>query len=572
MIQRVGRYEIIEKTGEADAFEVFRAADPETDRGVTVRVSSGDRPADAAHVERILREAGAACLLLHPNIITTLEVGQVEARPYIVTEMADGAPLDQVLEAEGKLPPAQAMAIGLQLADALHHAHDAGIVHRGLGPGNILISPDGATARIADFGIVAAEETDQTRQVAADAVPRAARYLSPEQIAGRPADGRSDLFSLGVVLYEMLAGAPPFDEQGMAALLSQITRDGPRPIGDLAPETPPGLQRIIARLMAKQADERYATGAELAAALQGEMQARQAGTPVRAGLSAWAAWAAWAAPAIRAARAAGTAVRAARTGRMALGVKWTLSIAALLAVIMAGGIYMVAQTYSRVLTRIAVDQGAALARFIAGDTAELLLIQDWVAIELFVDAAAALDSVGYLVVLDHEKLVRGATDRGLVGMPYAEGRGETQGEPRGEPLSTAPDGLSATMIRLADGSKVMDFDAPIVYQGTIIGRIRLGLSQSEAEGALDRTMWSLIALALVTIAVVVAFLHGVARGLSRRLGTLRGSMDQIAAGNLDCRIGETRNDELGRLFTSFNKMASALEQDGDGDARPPAAS
>ncbi len=538
MIQRAGRYEIIEKTGEADAFETFRAADPETDRVVAVRMLRRDRGADAAQAERLLDAAGAATRLDHPNIIATHEVGQIEARPYIVTESADGVPLDRILETEGRLPPEQAMALALQLADALGHAHDAGIVHRGLGPGNILVSPDGATVRIAGFGIAAAEETDQTRQMAADAVPRAARYLSPEQIAGRPVDGRSDLYSLGVVLHEMLTGAPPYDGQGMAALLSQIARDEPPSIAETAPETAPELQRIVARLMAKQADERYATGAELAAALRAAMQARRTGRVRRTG-------------------------QADRAGRIALALKWILPITALLAVIMAGGIYMVAQTYSRVLTRMAVDQGAALARFIANDTAELLLIQDWVAIELFVDAAAMLDGVGYLAIVDHQKLVRGATDPGMIGMPYPERDRK--------PLSTAPDGLRAAMVRRADGSKVMDFDAPIVYQGTTIGRIRLGLSQSEAQGALDRTMWSLIALALVTIGAVVAFLYGIARSLSRRLGTLRGSMDEIAAGNLGCRIGEARNDELGRLFTSFNEMATALEKDGHGDARPPTA-
>ena len=522
MIEQVGRYKILEKIGEGAAAELFKAYDPSIDRTLAFKILRKERCLDEEYVNRFLREAKAAGVVTHPNIVTVYDVGRVEDRPYIIMELVDGTPLDQILKEDEKPSLKQAITIGIQLAKALNYAHETGIVHRDIKPSNVLMLRDGDTVKITDFGIAHIDETDATQHTQMGAVLGTPLYMSPEQVAGGKVDGRSDLYSVGVVLYQLLTGQRPYSGNTMATLLYQITKEEPPPIEEAAPDVPVGLRHIVSKLLSKQPEKRFQTGAELAKALTRELRSLEE-----------------------------LEAETDRPGYIPIRLKWTLMMAGMVAVTMAVSIFLIYQKQSQVLTRYAIDSGASLARFIASESAELVLIQDWVAIELFVNDASKQDTFTYLYVLDHENTVRGATDASMVGKPFS---GIEEGE-----LLAETEGLRTTMVRLPNGARALDFDTAITYQDTSIGRLRLGLSQTAAQGVIDTTLMLLIALALVTISAVAIIFYVIAKFLSRPLRTLRLSMGEVATGNLDCRISEQRNDELGDLFGAFNKMAAALE-------------
>jgi eukaryotic-like serine/threonine-protein kinase len=209
----VGRYQLIERIGEGAMAEVWRAHDPSIDRVLAIKILKGEFRRNEEYAARFLREAKAAGALAHPAIVTIYDVGTADGYPYIAMELLDGDPLDRVLAHEGKLPPELVLGIAGQLASALSYAHLSGVVHRDIKPSNIMLCRDGRSIKLLDFGIArvteegAASEDEQVRTQIGQVVGTP-RYMSPEQAMARDVDGRSDLFSVGAVLYEMITGHP----------------------------------------------------------------------------------------------------------------------------------------------------------------------------------------------------------------------------------------------------------------------------------------------------------------------------------------------------------------------------
>ncbi|RYG24020.1 MAG: serine/threonine protein kinase, partial [Burkholderiales bacterium] len=216
-MKMVGRYQIRSRIGQGAMANVYRAYDPEIQRELAIKVLNQQFRRDPECVSRFLREARAAGSLSHPNIVTIYDVGEANSFPYIAMELLTGKPLDTVMQVSGAFAVGDVLNIGGQLADALTYAHGFGIVHRDIKPSNIMLSQDGRTPKILDFGIArvseAGADSNATRLMHTQVgqVMGTPRYMSPEQALGRPLDGRSDLFSLGVVLYEMITGKPAFD-------------------------------------------------------------------------------------------------------------------------------------------------------------------------------------------------------------------------------------------------------------------------------------------------------------------------------------------------------------------------
>ena len=270
-MESIGRYVVDQKVGEGAMANVYRARDPEIDRNVAIKMLKDKLCVDEEYVSRFLREAKAAGTISHPNIVTIFDVGRYENKPYIMMEFLDEQTLEDVLDDGGKLPLIRLMRIGIQLANALDYAHGEGVVHRDIKPANILFMKGSDTIKIADFGIARVSSSEEVQQTQAGMVIGTPRYMSPEQALGNDVDGRSDLFSVGVILYEICTGQKAFDSGTMTTLLLQITQEDPEPIKKVAPELPVGLQRIITRLLNKNPDRRFQTGAELAEALQREL-------------------------------------------------------------------------------------------------------------------------------------------------------------------------------------------------------------------------------------------------------------------------------------------------------------
>src|SRR5918995_4192583 len=260
-----GRYRLDRRIGQGGMAEVWVAVDVQLDRKVAVKWLKPSLATDSVVAERFRREAIAVARLNHPNIVAVHDVFEHEGRQAVVMQLVDGKSLRQLLDGQKRLGPELTIHIGAAVAGALDEAHRAGFVHRDVKPGNILVTSDGRIL-LTDFGIAKGLTPDD--DLTSDNVMMGtAKYLSPEQVRGRRLDGRADLYSLSLVLYECLAGRVPFiGETDADTALARLQRD-PTDLGRLRPTIPRGLVNLVHRLLARNPAHRPATGAELRAEL-----------------------------------------------------------------------------------------------------------------------------------------------------------------------------------------------------------------------------------------------------------------------------------------------------------------
>jgi serine/threonine protein kinase len=288
----VGRYELQKEIGRGAAGVVYLANDPRLQRPVAVKVFAlpqGMSPEQKSEFrQRFIREAQAAARLSHPGIVTVYDAGEDAERrsPFIAMEYVPGRSLRQSLDADGHLDAERAIAMAGRLAEALQVAHEAGIIHRDVKPANILLHEEDGGVKIADFGVARLPTSELTRSGTSIGSPA---YMSPEQIRGRPVDGRSDLFSLAVILYESLTGKRPFTGEDVAAVIYSVVSETPAPITSLAPDLPPGLDRFFDRALAKDPADRFGCGRSFKTALE-EAAGEKSSPPLRIGYTHSRGW------------------------------------------------------------------------------------------------------------------------------------------------------------------------------------------------------------------------------------------------------------------------------------------
>jgi serine/threonine protein kinase/tetratricopeptide (TPR) repeat protein len=286
----LAHYTITAKIGEGGMGEVYRARDTKLDREVALKILPAETASDPVRLARFRQEARALAALNHPNIVTIYSVEEAEGVHLLTMELVDGQSLDHCLPPEG-FPPADLFRIGISLAEALQAAHESGIVHRDLKPANVMLTTQGRV-KVLDFGLAktaAGESTEAAVTRVIGAAPLTTEgillgtvpYMAPEQLQGRPVDARTDLFSLGVLLYELASGRRPFTDDSTAGLMSAILKDTPTPVTRHRPGIPEGLSRLITRCLAKEPNHRIQTARDI----YNELRALQSGDHETAGTS-----------------------------------------------------------------------------------------------------------------------------------------------------------------------------------------------------------------------------------------------------------------------------------------------
>lgn len=266
----LGRYQIKAEIGRGAMGVVYRARDPKINRTVaikTVSLAGLERDAEHEYRERFVVEAQAAGRLSHPRIVTIFDAAEdAETRaPYLVMEHIEGKSLDQVLSGEnGRMPPGTALRLAQELAEALHYAHAQGVIHRDIKPANILVTADGH-AKITDFGVA---KLNQTHMTLRGQILGSPAFMAPEQLSGEEVDARSDLFSLGVVLYFMLTGQKPFQGNSIATVCFKLVNHEPLAVATYDMSFPPELDLVVTRALAKDPARRYQSGEEMARDIQ----------------------------------------------------------------------------------------------------------------------------------------------------------------------------------------------------------------------------------------------------------------------------------------------------------------
>lgn len=256
------RYEIERELARGGMADVYLATDRQLRRKVAVKVLFPEFARDPSFVERFRREAQNAASLNHPNICAVYDWGQERGTYYIVMEYVEGRSLRDIIRAEGQIPAVAAARIAAELADALTFAHRRGVIHRDVKPGNVLITGTGQV-KLTDFGIAANQFDANQGLTQAGSVMGTATYFSPEQAQGHPVDGRSDVYALGVVLYEMLTGVPPFSGESPVAVAMKHVREIPPPMTARVPDVPSQLQSIVNAALTKEIEVRYQSAEEM---------------------------------------------------------------------------------------------------------------------------------------------------------------------------------------------------------------------------------------------------------------------------------------------------------------------
>jgi len=274
---KLGPYEIQSPLGAGGMGEVYRAHDTRLERVVAVKVLPTNLSSDPSLRQRLEREAKAVSKLSHPHICTLHDIGHQDGVDFLVMELVEGETLEHRL-IKGPLPPEQTIRFAAQIADALARAHKMGITHRDLKPSNIMLTKGGA--KLMDFGLAKesghAPLADELSVMTAEhakltvegTIVGTFQYMAPEQLEGKEADARTDIFALGELIYEMATGKPPFAAKSQASLIAAILTSEPQPMTAWQAMTPPALERVVKKCVVKDTDERWQSASDLAAELR----------------------------------------------------------------------------------------------------------------------------------------------------------------------------------------------------------------------------------------------------------------------------------------------------------------
>jgi serine/threonine-protein kinase len=504
--EKVGRYRIDGVLGEGAMAVVYAGFDPDIEREVAIKCLHREVAADPGYRRRFLVEARAAGHLNHPHIVTIFDAGETaDGLSYIAMERLSGETLASRVAREGFPPLPVIMDLVGQVASALDYAHAQGVVHHDIKPENIMLGDGWLHAKVNDFGIAERRGSPRDRDGRAAEVGGTPDYMALERLRGERDDARSDLFSLGVVLYWLITGKLPWPEADDLRQLLEARQRMPRPtIQPRYSATPSILVDIVQTLLEPAAEARYQRGAEIVDDLRlARREYERLHEKPLAGRIISLRW------------------------------RWAGILGAILSLTLLLGLAAIYAKQNAAVNGLALDFGSSLGHMIASESAEDLLLGDRPATRALVEDIARNRQIRYLAITDRHGDIIASTQADQVG-----GRLPALGGQNGEMLL---------------------FDEPIRYQAATVGELRLGISNAPLRAAQRTTLWVILIVLVVTLVAVVGAAYWLFRRLLTLLDLLGDALLRVARGDFEHRIRLVRRDELGRLFAAFNLMNGALQ-------------
>lgn len=518
-MERVGRYEIVRELGRGTMSIVYEGFDGRIDRHLAIKVLRHKYARDVNARQRFLREARAAGGLAHPNIVTVFDVGQAEGTPYLVMELLRGGTLGDWLERDRlpELDTGMLIELAIQLARGLAYAHQHGVIHRDVKPANIHYDPKTNVAKMMDFGIAAIEHSAEEGTESDGRIAGTMTHMAPELLAGNRANAQSDLYSLGVVFYQLLSGKLPFGANDLETLVQQIARHETRPLKPLRPDTPRELMDLTYRLMALEPESRPATASQVADEL----------SEIRDGIK----------------RGIVQSVR-----HRSAPWRWPLLIGMGVSLVLVLGLNYVYRTQNQAMAETTFGFGEALASLIAQETAEALILEDTTALSVLVSDFAANPEIRYLHISDSHNTIRASTN------PYL--RGEEVPPPSGQPIER--DSGSVQLSRADEG--LLEFRVPIRFQARRVGQVQLGLDGSGLDETANATLWMLVVVFCASLLALGLGLIWMTRRQQFGLKRLGWGLKRLQRGQFEFRLETRRRDEFAAVFNQFNRLAVRLDE------------
>lgn len=525
--KRIGRYVIEGILGEGAMSVVYAGFDPDIQRQVAIKCLHREVAADPAYRRRFVAEARAAGYLTHPHILTIFDAGESDdGYSYIAMERLSGETLASRISRDGFPTIPAILDIAEQVAAALEYAHAQGVVHHDIKPENIMLGEGLYQVKINDFGIAERRQTKDANDHSRTEIGGTPSYMAPEHLRGEPTDSRSDLFSLGVVLYWLVCGKLPWPQtDDIGQLLRQRQRARRPRIQPRDPSTPSILTDMVRTLLAAKAEARYQRGAEIVEDLR--LARREYERLYEKPLT---------------------------TRIISLRLRWSGILGLVLSLTLLIGLAAIYAKQNAAVTGLALDFGSSMSRMIANESAEDLLLGDRAATRALVESIARNQQIRYLAITDRHGDIIASTLPAQISGKLAALTGQQHRSINGDIQSYRSDAGGA-----ADQGQMLLFDAPIQYQSATVGQLRLGISDAPLRAAQRTTLWVIIAVLLVTLIAAVGSIYWLLRRLMTMLDLLGSALLRVARGDFRHRIRLARRDEVGRVFAAFNLMNGALQ-------------
>lgn len=518
---KIGRYELIEEIGRGAMSVVYLAKDPEIGRSLAIKLLKHELVEEEEYRALFLREARAAGSLSHPGIVTIYDVGIWQDRPYIAMELLEGDNLDDYLEEHGVFSIGDALELAQQLTDALDYAHSKGVIHRDIKPENILVLEGGKRFKITDFGIARVEhQFMEAGTEDREKVMGTPAYMSPEQISGNETSFKTDLYSLGVILYKVTKGELPFQAANYGAMMQAVLQDNPEPLNAYSEQ---GFiwQSIIFRLLQKNPDLRYTKTEELTQELEAlaEEIAQE-----RKGIST-----------IR---------------FVSMRARWAVSLSSLVLVVMVLGMIWVYNKQNTLMNQLVFDYGNSMAQIISSETAEPLLLDEDVALQAITQDIVNSSEVLYLSIRDKDNLVQSSSLESQVGKIYKPFDGSQIIGGKG----------SSRIYENLDSfnQEAFIFDTPIMFQEKVIGHANIAVGRSNLINATRSSLLTMIIWMFVIMLAVFSGVYWLANKFTQRINKTRQVIKDIRSHGQSDLIKINAHDEVGRLQQEVNELTQKL--------------